>query len=121
MGQAVLPEAWRLEEGPEIPSDAKAVSVARDQGWTIPKLGLTVRKPVVRQKKRIELFQQFGASVCDMESAAVLQAGIDSGVPTMAVKVVADTAESGLSGFWRNFDANMRELARQLESLLPEL
>lgn len=121
MGQAVLPVAWRLEEEPEVPSDVRAVSIARDQGWTIPRLGLTVRTPVVRKKKRVELFQRFGASVCDMESARVLQVAVDSGIPALAVKVVADTAGSGLSGFWRHFDANMKELARQLETLLPEL
>ena len=81
--------------------------------------GVTVRIPVIKKQARERLYRSQGASICDMESAAVLELAEAHGVPAVAPKVVSDTAETGILGFRREFEANMARLSEYLDGLLP--
>jgi nucleoside phosphorylase len=69
----------------------------------------------------MELFDQTGAVVCDMESVGVLKAAASFGVPTLVAKAISDTAETGLEGFKLNLEQTIRSLAQQLDRLLHDL
>ncbi|MEE8350340.1 MAG: hypothetical protein V3R94_12265 [Acidobacteriota bacterium] len=119
MGDVVLPKEWCLEDGSCFSVDAEIVAALRNSGQVkISGRGLTVSTPVVRARSRRALYQKHGAHICDMESAVALELAHRHAVPCLAPKVVSDTAESGLSSFWKNFDRNMDELARYVEDLI---
>lgn len=121
MGSVVLPEAWCFQDGPCFSAHAPLVSVLRQRGWEISGRGLTVPLPVVRKQARIELYQRFGACVCDMEAAVALKVASSFGVPCLAPKVISDTAGAALVSFWTHFNANMVKLADYLKNLLRAL
>lgn len=121
MGQVVFPEIWCLQDGPCFPADPDWVGKLRERGWDVSGRGLTVTFPVARRQVRLELHQKLAASVCDMEAAVALRAASDFGVPCLAPKVIADTAQSALVAFWTHFEANMSKLADYLGRLLPEI
>ena len=80
--------------------------------------GVTVRIPVIKKQDRERLHRSRGASICDMESAAVLEVARSHGVPAVAPKVVSDTAETGILGFRREFETNVVRLSEYLDGLL---
>jgi nucleoside phosphorylase len=121
MGQSVVPAVWQLENGRPFPNASELVQAVQASGWEVAGVGLTVRRPVVGRAHRAALFHRHRALVCDMESACVLQVAGDFGIPALVVKVVADTAESGIAGFREHFETNMGKLALELEQLLPRL
>ncbi len=122
MGQVVFPEEWCLKDGSCFPADAELTSMLREgDGWEIEGCGLTVSTAVLRAKSRLALYRKFGARICDMESAFALQVASRYGVPCLAPKIVSDTAQSGISVFWREFDSNMDQLAKYLEKLVAAL
>ena len=122
LGKVVFPEEWRLKDGSCFPADAELTSLLREgDGWEIEGCGLTVSTAVLRAKSRLALYQQFGARICDMESAFALQVASRYGVPCLAPKIVSDTAQSGISVFWRKFDSNMDQLAQYLDKLIASL
>ncbi len=122
MGQVVFPEEWCLKDGSCFPADAELTSMLREgDGWEIEGCGLTVSSAVLRAKSRLALYRKFGARICDMESAIALQVASRYGVPCLAPKIVSDTAQSGISVFWKEFDSNMDHLSKYLDKLVASL
>ena len=119
IGQVIFPQQWCLEDGSCFPADAELTSMLRDGGgWEIEGRGLTVSTAVLRAKSRLALYRKYGARICDMESAIALQVASRHGVPCLALKIVSDTAQSGISAFWSEFDSNMDQLAKYLDRLV---
>ena len=122
LGQVVFPQEWCLKDGSCFPADAELTSLLREgDGWEIEGCGLTVSTAVLRAKSRLALYRKFGARICDMESAFALQVASRYGVPCLAPKIVSDTAQSGISVFWREFDSNMDQLAKYLDNLIASI
>lgn len=128
MGQVVLPRGWRFEEGSLHSHDEAVLAGAAAQQQklqpgllTLTDLGLTVARPVLLPSARNRLYQQTGAAVCDMECAAALRTAARLQVPALALKVVSDTAQSGLTDFWMHLHSNLDRLALTLRSLIPLL
>ena len=121
MGEVVFPEAWCREDGSQFPSDPRYVRILRDREWTILGKGLTVRRPVLKSRTRRRLYEKWDALICDMESAWALETADQFQVPCLGLKVVSDTANSGILSYWTQFDANMKALADSLETLVADL
>ena len=119
MGQLFFPEVWCLQDGDCFSVDPGLISLLRRRGWTIQGRGLTVKAPVMSAKTRLVLYERTGAGACDMEAAVALKVASDFGIPCLAPKVVSDTAETGLVGYWSQLDTNLRKLTRYLQKLLP--
>jgi nucleoside phosphorylase len=117
LGDFVFPEAWKTEAGTTFRVDEKLVDNLRGEGWLVEGLGLTVRKPVVKQRERLRLFKETGARICDMESSAALMIADSFGVPCIAPKIVSDTAESGMLSFYRRFDIHIEMLGKKVAQL----
>ena len=118
MGDVVFPERWCLKTGGCFESDPALVAFLRQRRVHISGTGVTVRIPVIKKQDRERMYRSHGASVCDMESAAVLETARNHRVPAVAPKVVSDTAETGILGFRREFEANLIRLSRYLDDLL---
>ncbi len=118
MGDVVFPRRWCLQTGECFESDPELVAFLSQRGVRISGAGVTVRIPVIKKQDRERLHRSRGASICDMESAAVLEVARRHGVPAVAPKVVSDTAETGILGFRREFEANVTRLSRYLDGLL---
>ncbi|MEE8583366.1 MAG: hypothetical protein V3T83_00785 [Acidobacteriota bacterium] len=121
MGEVLLPRFWSFEDGQRFAAGLELLDGQAESGWSVCEMGLTVAKPVFRPQTRLHLFRHQGASICDLESAAVLQTAARFGIPCLAPKVVSDTAESGMTGFYTEFSANLKKLARYLDRLLDHL
>jgi len=124
LGQIVYPEAWCLESGTRFEVDPELRRLLVERGVKVRETGITVRKPVVRQKNRIELFRKTGASICDMESAAAMMIAGSYQVPCIAPKIISDTGKSGMLDFYRHFDKNMKNMAEdasRLASIMADL
>lgn len=121
MGEVLLPRSWTFEDGRQYAIDTALLEGSADADWSLCELGLTVAQPIFRARTRLHHFNQLGASICDMESAAVLETAARFGIPCLAPKVVSDTAESGLTAFYSEFEANLKKLARYLDRLLLHL
>ena len=121
LGQVVFPEAWCREDGSQFSSDPSYVRILRNRKWDITGKGLTVRRPVLKPSTRQRLCQQWAALICDMESAWALETAGQFRVPSLGLKVVSDTANSGILSYWTQFGANMNALADSLETLLADL
>lgn len=118
MGDVVFPGRWCLQTGGCFEADPALVAFFRKHGVRISGAGVTVRMPVIKKQDRERLYRSQGASVCDMESAAVLEMARRYGVPAVAPKVVSDTAETGILGFRREFETNLARLSEYLNGLL---
>lgn len=118
MGDVVFPRRWCLQTGGCFESDPALVAFLRERGVRISGAGVTVRIPVIKKQDRERLHRSGGASICDMESAAVLELARSHGVPAVAPKVVSDTAETGILGFRREFETNVTRLSEYLDGLL---
>ena len=118
MGDVVFPERWCLQTGGCFESDPSLVAFLRERRVQVSGTGVTVRIPVIKKQDRERMFRSHGASICDMESAAVLEIARNHGVTAVAPKVVSDTAETGILGFRREFEANLIRLSHYLDDLL---
>lgn len=118
MGDVVFPERWCLQTGGCFEANPALVAFLRTRRVRISGAGVTVRIPVIKKQDRERLFRSRGASICDMESAAVLEVARTHGVPAVALKVVSDTAETGILGFRREFEDNLIRLSHYLDGLL---
>ncbi len=56
-----------------------------------------------------------------MESAGILSLAQKLAVPTVAIKVVSDTAESGIVGYWEEFSENLSLLTDYLGEVIRVL
>lgn len=121
LGDVILPARWKLKSGTEFHVDPGLAELLRGSGWVVSGTGLTVSSPVVSRKRRLRLYEETGARVCDMESAAAMMIAASYQIPCLAPKVVSDTADSGLLAFYREFDRNVGLLAEYLDRLLKTL
>jgi nucleoside phosphorylase len=121
LGDFVFPERWGYESGTEFQVDNTISEILKKEGWKIEGKGITVRKPVVREKHRLRLFKESGARICDMESAGALMISSSYGVPCIAPKIISDTAESGMLAFYRNFGMNVELLGGHISKLVDSL
>jgi nucleoside phosphorylase len=121
LGEVILPEVWQLESGTRFSVDSTLANHLRSSGFRLRGKGLTVSAPVVSRRKRTSFYEQTGALICDMESAAAMMIAASYGIPCVAPKVVSDTADSGLMAFYRRFDQNLSLLADYLDGLIPEI
>ena len=117
LGQIVYPETWCLESGTRFDVDENLKDRLLEHNVPVIETGITVRKPVVREKKRLQLFKETGASVCDMESAAAMMIAESYGIPSIAPKIISDTGKSGMLDFYRHFDKNMKQMAEKTAEL----
>jgi len=117
LGQIVYPEAWCLESGTRFDVDQNLKDRLLEHGIPVKETGITVRKPVVREKNRIRLFRETDASICDMESAAAMMIANSCGIPCIAPKIISDTGKSGMLDFYRHFDKNMKQMAEKITEL----
>lgn len=120
-GEFVFPRAWALESGRSFTVRSDLVEGLLERGWQIHGTGLTVRAPVVRRAKRLRLFQETGARICDMESAAAMMVCCSHEVDCLSPKIVSDTADSGMLAFYRHFDQNIQTLGDRLRNLIDDL
>lgn len=111
MGRIVYPEAWCLESGTRFAVDQNLREQLIEKGIPVRETGITVRRPIVREKNRLRLFRETGASICDMESAAAMMIAESYAIPSIAPKIISDTGQSGMLDFYRHFDKNMRHMA----------
>lgn len=118
MGFVAIPRRWKFEDGRRFDVSFPAEGLPEALAPSLVDCGLTVRRPVFRPSTRVRLHREFGASICDMESAAAGQAAQGAGVPFLAAKVVSDTAESSVRDFFRYFETNMEALAEALSRLI---
>ncbi len=121
MGEVALPASWMFEDGRRFQAHAETLKRLDAVRFPACASGLTVAKPVMRAATRERLHRESGALLCDMESAAALQIAERFEVPCLAPKVISDTAESGVAGFWLHFGANLEKLARYMDRVLDEL
>ncbi len=117
LGQIVYPEAWCLESGTRFDVDRDLRERLIEKGIPVKETGITVRKPVVREKSRLRLFEETKASICDMESAAAMMIAKSYGIPAVAPKIISDTGKSGMLDFYRHFDKNMKQMAEATATL----
>ena len=57
-------------------------------------------KFVSREEAKRDLHRKYGASICDMESAAIALTAYRAGVPALMVKTVSDAVTGGADEFW---------------------
>ena len=57
-------------------------------------------KFVADPEAKRELHRKYGASICDMESAAIALTAYRAGVPALLIKTVSDAVEGGPDEFW---------------------
>lgn len=121
LGAVFVAEAWRLEAGTRFDVQPALLQQATEAGLTTVPLGLTVHIPVVRAAARRRHFDELGASICDMESAAALMVSAACGVGCLPIKVVSDTSETGMLGFYKEFERNLEKLAQAIAQLTQAL
>ena len=121
LGEVLLPKEWRLESGTSFSVDERLARATNEAGFELSGTGVTVSRPVATRKKRLRLYQETGARICDMESAAAMMIAASYQIPCLAPKVVSDTADSGFMAFYREFDRNIELLSEYLSSLVQEL
>ena len=120
-GQVIFPERWCFSDGRCYQQSTRISSSLAASGFPPRGVGLTVRRPVVTGEKRRCLHHKTGALVCDMESAGILSLAQKLAVPTVAIKVVSDTAESGIVGYWEEFSENLSLLTDYLGEVIRVL
>ena len=121
VGEVIFPAQWCLEDGSCYQQSALLVNYLKGFGYRPRGSGVSVHRPVVTRRHRDRLSAKNSPLVCDMESAAVLRAASQAGVPAIALKVVSDKAESNIPEYHRDFEANMVRLAQHVQKLLNVL
>ena len=120
-GQVVFPEKWCFLDGRCYRQSSIVSEHLISSGFAPQGAGLTVKSPVFTKEKRSFLYQKTGALICDMESAGVLFQAQKLQIPAVAIKVVSDTADSGISGYWNDFNENLRLLGNYLGEVIKIL
>lgn len=77
-------------------------------------------KFVADPKIKAELHQKFGASVCDMECAAVFLTASGAGVPVLIIKAVSD-GEGGADEFKRRVESAEKVYIDTVDALIEKL
>ncbi len=96
-------ETGRYLELPDIyiPTDPTLLEKARKAFPEIPAvICASADKFVADPEAKRELHRKYGASICDMESAAIALTAYRAGVPALLIKTVSDAVEGGPDEFW---------------------
>ena len=118
LGAVIFPERWCFGDGRCYEQSSQLIPFLAARGFPTQGVGLTVSRPVLREGHRLRLHAESRALICDMESAGILAAARELQVSTLALKVVSDTANSGIAGYWREFNSNMERLGTYLRQLI---
>ncbi len=121
IGEVIFPKHWCFKGGQCYGQSISVLDYLKDFGYHPRGMGLTVDQPILTCHDRAQLGRKTGALVCDMESASVLSIAAMTRVPAIALKVVADRAESNISDYKKSFAANMHRLAEYLNNLMKVL
>ena len=96
-------EVGRYLELPDIyiPLDEELLRKAGEAFPELPKvICASADKFVSDPEAKRELHRKFGASICDMESAAIALTAYRAGVPALMIKTVSDAVTGGADEFW---------------------
>lgn len=96
-------EVGRYLELPDIyiPLDEALLKKAGEAFPELPKvICASADKFVSDPEAKRELHRKFGASICDMESAAIALTAYRAGVPALMIKTVSDAVTGGADEFW---------------------
>ena len=118
LGAVIFPERWCFGDGRCYEQSSQLIPFLAARGFPTQGVGLTVSRPVLREGRRLRLHAESRALICDMESAGILAAARELQVSTLALKVVSDTANSGIAGYWREFNSNMERLGKYLRQMI---
>ncbi len=118
LGTVIFPERWCFGDGRCYEQSSELIPFLAARGFPAQGVGLTVSRPVLRKDRRLRLHEQSSALLCDMESAGILALAQELRVSTLALKVVSDTADSGIAGYWREFNSNMERLGKYLHKMI---
>ena len=118
LGAVIFPERWCFGDGRCYEQSSQLIPFLAARGFPTQGVGLTVSRPVLREGSRLRLHAESRALICDMESAGILAAARELQVSTLALKVVSDTANSGIAGYWREFNSNMERLGKYLRQMI---
>jgi nucleoside phosphorylase len=121
VGQVMSPETWYFEEGKAHSVDRRLADELIGGELSVCGKGLTVARPVMRAQRRVDLWKETGARICDMEAAAAVKVAASKKIPCLAPKVVSDAGDFSPFRFWSNLDANLAQLAAYLRRLLKAL
>ena len=121
LGAVIFPERWCFCDGRCYEQSSELIPFLAARGFPTEGAGITLSSPVLRAGLRLRLHEESGALICDMESAGVLAAARELQIPTLALKVVSDTADSGTDGYWREFNSNMECLGKYLRRMIRVL
>lgn len=119
--EVIFPERWCFPDGQCYRQSSRISSSLAASGFPPCGVGLTVQRPIITGEARRRLHHETGALVCDMESAGILSLAQKFEVPTVAIKVVSDTAESGIACYWEEFSENLRLLTDYLGGVIRVL
>lgn len=78
-------------------------------------------KFVADAAKKRELFETFGAEICEMEAAAVALTCDRNGVPCLMIKTVADSITGGAEGYWETVKESAGIAFRITDRIIREL
>ena len=95
-------EVGRYLELPDIyiPADRELLRKAAEAFPALPKvICASADKFVSDPEAKRELHRQYGASICDMESAAIALTAYRAGVPALLIKTVSDAVTGGAEEF----------------------
>ena len=118
LGTVIFPERWCFGDGRCYEQSSQLIPFLAARGFPAQGVGLTVSRPVLREDRRLRLYEGSRALICDMESAGILAAARQLRTSALALKVVSDTADSGIAGYWREFNSNMEGLGEYLGRMI---
>lgn len=96
-----------------IPTDAGLLSLAKKAAPSIEcVLCASGNKFIADEREKTELYEKFGAEVCEMEAAGIALACLNSSVPCLIVKAVSDGGDAG------DYEANLHAAERAYIDLL---
>lgn len=76
---------------------------------------------IADQKKKLQIRNDFGADVCDMEAAGIALVCKQNHVPCVILKTVADGEDGGSEEYWENKEKSSQICVGILNKLLREL
>ena len=107
-------------DSPIIKTDENLVKLAKSVEPLKEVICASADKFVADAKIKKELNEKFGASVCDMECAAVLLTANGAGVPVLVIKAVSD-GEGGADEFNRKVKSAAKVYIKTVAALIEKL
>lgn len=117
-------EVGRYSDLPDvyIPADPKLIELAVS---VMPELERVIcasaDKFVSDPDKKAELHEQFGASICEMESAGILLTANRCGVPALLIKAVSDSVSGGAEEFAKMAVESARVCVRTMMAVIERI